>query len=140
MPLRSCFHHGENGLRSLIEQFQVLLETAAVEFAGKDHDPLPDLFHGLRNLIKRRRQGLDVLSFQRRDERLAELFRQLLRDLFVLSPAVDEIIQAFRRLVVLELRQQRDQMMHAAVRLLRACLQQIEKLFVVSQRIFGSRT
>jgi hypothetical protein len=108
--------------------------SAALEFPGKDHDSLPDLFHGLRNLIKRRCQGLDVLSFQRRDERLAELFRQLLRDLFVFSPAVDEIFQSLRRFVELELRQQRDQMMNTAVRLLRACFQQIEKLCVVSQK------
>ena len=111
----------------------MFLETAAVQFARKDHDPLPDFFHGLRDLVERRRQGLDVFSFQRGDERLAKLFRQLLRDLLVLSPAVDEFFQAFRGLVALELRQQRDQMMHAAVRLLRAGFQQIEKLFVVSQ-------
>ena len=129
-----CLHHRQDGLRSLVEQFQMLLETAAVEFARKNQDPLSDLFHRLRNLVKRRCQGLNVLSFQRRDERLAELFRQLLGDLFVFSPAVDEIFQAFRRLVELELREQRDQMMHAAVRLLRACFEQVEKLFVVSQK------
>ena len=111
----------------------MLLETAAVQFARKDHDPLPNLFHRLRNFIERRGQGLDVLPFQRRDKCFAELFGQLLRDLLILSPAVDEFFQAFRRLVLLELRQQRDQMVHAAVRLLRAGLQQIEKLFVVSE-------
>ena len=112
----------------------MLLETAAVEFGRKDHDPFADLFHGLGNLIKRRRQGLDVLSFQRRDERLAELFRQLLRDLFILAPAVDKFIQARGRIVMLQLRQKGHEMMHAAVRLLRAGFEQIEKLFVVSQK------
>ena len=112
----------------------MFLETAAVQLAREDHDPLPDLFHRLRNLIERRGQGLDVFAFQRRDERFAKLLRQLLRDLLVLAPAVDKFLQALRRLVMLELRQQRDQMMHAAVRLLRARLQQIEKLFVVSEK------
>ena len=63
-----------------------------------------------------------------------QLLGQFLGDLFVFAPAVDEILQAFRRFMMLELRQEIDQMMDAAVGLLRAGFEQIEKLFVVSKK------
>ena len=50
------------------------------------------------------------------------------------AAAVRQIIQALWRIVVLELRQQVDQMMDAAIGLLRARFEQIEKLFVVSEK------
>src|SRR5438128_1048302 len=100
----------------------MLLETAAVEFGRKDQDAFADFLHGLGNLIERSRERLNVLAFQRRDERLAELLGQLLRDLFIPAPAVDKFVEALGRIVVLELAQKRHQMMDAAVGLLRAGL------------------
>ena len=134
-----CFHHREHGFRGLIEQFD-LFETAAVDVLRKNHNALADFLDRLGNLIERRGQRLDILAFQRRDECLAELFRQLLRDLFIFAPAVDKCVQTLRRIVLLQFVQKGDEMMHAAVRLLRAALRANRKIFRRAREIFRSKT
>src|SRR5882762_9695409 len=111
----------------------MLLETATVQVGRENQDALADFLDGLGNFVERRAQRLDVFALQRGDERLAELFRQLLRDLFVLAPAVDEFIETLRRIVMLEFPEERDEMVNAAISLLRAGFEQIVELFVVAE-------
>jgi hypothetical protein len=113
----------------------MLFETAAVQVGRKNKDPFPDFLDGLGNFVEGRGQGLDVFAFERCDERLAELFGQFLRDLFILAPAVDEFVEALRRFVMFEFAEKRDEMVDAAVGLLRAGFEQIEKLFVVAEKL-----
>ena len=93
----------------------------------------------LSDRAKRRRQGLDIFSFQRRDKRFAKLFGQLLGDFFILSPAVDKFIQARGRIVMFQLRQKGHEVMDAAVGLLRARFQEIVKLFVASENFLDRK-
>src|SRR5215212_6523890 len=110
----------------------MFLKTAAVQVGRENKNPFADLLDRLRNFIKRGGQRLDVFALERRDESLAELLGQLLRDPFVFAPAIDEFVKALRRIVMLELPKQRDEMMDAAVRLLGAGLEQVIELFVVT--------
>src|SRR5437764_8636890 len=105
-----------------------------MQSGGKNQDAFADLLERLRDFVERGGEGLDVFALEWSDESFAELLGQFLGDLFVFAPAVDEILQAFRRFMMLELRQQSDQMMHAAVGLLRAGFEQIEKILVVSKK------
>ena len=68
------FHHREHRFGGLVEQLEMLLETAAVQIGRENQDALADFLDRLGNFVERRGQRLDVLAFQRSDERLAELF------------------------------------------------------------------
>ncbi len=113
------------------------LEIVAVQIVRTDQDALADFLDRLGNFVERGGEGLDVFALERGDESLAELLGQFLRDLLVLAPAVDEFLQALRRFLALQLGQERDQMMHALVGLLRAGLEQVEEFFVVSEQFFN---
>ena len=52
----------------------MLLETAPPEVGRENQNSLADFFNGFRNLVERRRERLNVLAFERSDERFAELF------------------------------------------------------------------
>jgi hypothetical protein len=127
------FYHGEDRFGGLVEELEVFLEAASVEVRRENQDPLPDFLDGLWNFVERGRERLDIFALERRDERFAKLFGQFLGDAFVLAPAGDEFLEALGRLVVLELPEKVDQMVNAAVGLLGAGFEKIEKLFVVSQ-------
>src|SRR6266446_5447947 len=108
----------------------MLLETAPVEVGRENQDSFADLLDRLRDFIERGGEGLDVFTLERRNESFAELFGELLRDLFVLAPAVDKFVQALGRIVMLQFSQEVHQMMDAAVRLLRAGFEQIKEFLV----------
>ncbi len=129
------FHHREHGLGGLVEQLEMFLETAAVQVCRENQDALPDFLNGLGNLVERGSEGLDVLAFERSDESFAKLLGQLLGDPFIFPAAVDEFVQALRRIVMLEFTQQIDEMVDAAVGLLRAFFEQVVELFVVSEEL-----
>jgi hypothetical protein len=57
-----------------------------------------------------------------------------LRDPFIFAPAFGKRRQIMKRILIIELGQKIDKVMHARVRLLRARFQQIKKLFVVSEK------
>src|SRR2546423_12794470 len=102
----------------------MFFETAAVQVRRENQDPLADFLDGLGNFVERRGQRLDVFALQRRNEGLAELFREFLGDSFVLPAAANKFIEALRRIVMLELPEKINQMMDAAVRLRRAGFEQ----------------
>src|SRR6266404_2084733 len=131
--LAQLFHHREHGLGRLIKELHLFAETATLQIFRANQDALAYFLHRLRDFIKRGRKRLNVFTLQRGDKRFAKLLGQLLGDLFVFAPAVHELLQTLRRLFLLEPLQQRDQMMHARVRLLRARFQQIIKLLVASE-------
>ena len=128
------FHHREDGLGRLVEQLQMFLKIAAVQIARTNQNAFADFLDRLRNFVERSGERLDVFALQRRDESLAKLLGQLLRDLLVLAPAVDELLQTLRRIVLLQFREEIDEVMHAAIGLLRARLQEVVKFFVVSEQ------
>src|ERR1043166_4828251 len=113
----------------------MLLETAPVEIGRENQDPFSDFLNGFRNLVERRGERLDVFALERGDESFAELFGQLLSDPFVFAPAGDEFLEALRPLVMLEFAEECDEMVDAAVGLLGAGFEQIEKLFVVTEEL-----
>ena len=128
------FHHREHRFGRLIEQLDLFAETAAMQILRTNQNALADFLDRLGYFIKRGRQRLNVFAFERRDKCFAKLLGQLLRDAFVLAPALGELGQVLRRVAVLEFAQQIDEVMNAAVGLLRAGFEQIEKFFVVSEK------
>src|SRR4051812_17225717 len=108
----------------------MLFETEPVQFRRENQDPLPDFLDRLWNLVERRGEGLDVFALERGDEGFAKLFGQFLRDSFVFPATGDEFLEALRRFVMLESAEKIHEMMNAAVSLLRAGFEQVEKLFV----------
>src|SRR5438477_1646859 len=126
-------NHGEHSFCSLLEKFHLPAETASMQIFRTNQDAFADFLHRLRDFIKRGRQRLNIFTFEWRDEFLAKLFSQLLRDLLVFPPAAHKFFQTLRRIFFLKPLQQCDQMVHAGVCLLRAGLQQIEKLLVVAE-------
>src|SRR5688572_14938177 len=129
------FHHGEDLLGRLVEQLDMFFKVLGLQLAGPDQDALSDFFYRLGDLVERRGESLDIFAFQRGDKRFAELFGQLLRDLFIFSPALHKLLHALRRVVVLQFGQQRDEMVDTGVRLLRAGFQQIKELLVVPEEL-----
>src|ERR1041384_4311233 len=113
----------------------MFLETAPVEVGWENQNSLADFLNRLRNLVERRGERLDVFALEWGDESFAELFGELLGDAFVFAPAGDEFLEALRPLVMLEFAEQRDEMVNAAVGLLGARFEQIEKLFVVTKEL-----
>src|SRR5438876_10951996 len=113
----------------------MFLETAAVQVRRENQDPLADFLDGLGDFVERRGEGLNVFALQRGDEGLAELFREFLGDSFVFPAAANKFIEALRRIVMLEFAEKINQMMDAAVGLLRAGFEQIVKLFVVTEEL-----
>src|SRR5438876_11903672 len=113
----------------------MFLETAAVQVRRENQDPLADFLDGLGDFVERRGEGLNVFALQRSNEGLAELFREFLGDSFVFPPAANEFIEALRRIVMLEFPEKINQVMDAAIGLLRASLEEIVKLFVVTEEL-----
>jgi hypothetical protein len=132
------FYHGQDRFGRLVEELEVFVETAPVQVGWENQDSFADLLDRLRNFIERGGEGLDVFTLERRNESFAELFGELLRDLFVLAPAVDEFVQALGRIVVLQFSQEVHQMMDATVRLLRAGFEQIKEFLIVAEE-FSNR-
>ena len=77
-------------------------------------------------------RSLDVFPVERSDESLAKLLGQFLVDLLVLAPAVHELFETLGRIMLLELGEDCDQMMHAGVSLLGACFEKVEEFSIVS--------
>src|SRR3954464_209165 len=113
----------------------MLFETEAVQFRRENQDSLPDFLHGFGNLVERGGEGLDVFAFERSDEGLAKLLGQLLGNALVFAPAGDEFFQTLGGIVMLEFTEKIDEMVDAAVGLLRALLQEVEELFVVAEEL-----
>src|SRR5438876_110619 len=121
--LAQLFYHRHDCFRRLIEELDLFAKIAAMQVLRTDQDALANLLHGLRYLIQGAGQSLNVFTFKRCDEDFAKLLGQLLCDFLVLAPAQDELFKALWRLVLFESFQQRDEVMHARVCLLRALLQ-----------------
>src|SRR6476659_7066138 len=111
----------------------MFFETPTMEVGGENENPLADFLDGLGNFVERGSERLDVFALERGNERLAKLLGQLLRDLFILAPAIDEFIEALRLFVMLEPAEKSDEMVDTAVGLLRAGFEQVEELFVVAK-------
>jgi hypothetical protein len=69
---------------------------------GADQDALANFLDRFRYFIKRGCQFLNVFPLERGDKRLGKLLGQFLRDAFVLTPAVGELLQVFRSVMLLE--------------------------------------
>ena len=113
----------------------MFFETAAVQVRRENQDALADFLDGLGDFVERGGEGLDVFALQWGNECLAKLFGQFLGDSFVFPAAANKFIEALRRIVMLEFPEKINQMMDAAVGLLRAGFEQVVKLFVVTEEL-----
>ncbi len=67
------------------------------------------------------------------DETFAKLLGQFLRDLLVLASGFHEFLQTLRGILLLQFAEEIDELVHAAIGLLRAALQEIKELRVVAE-------
>src|SRR5438477_8932985 len=113
----------------------MFFETTAMQVRRENQDALADFLDGLGDFVERRGEGLDVFALKRGDECLAKLFGQFLGDSFVFPAAANKFIKALRRIVMLEFPEKINQMMDAAIGLLRAGFEKVVKLFVVTEEL-----
>src|SRR5207248_11441147 len=117
-----------------VKEFDLTPEIVPVQVLRTNQNPLADFLDCLRNFVERTGQRLNVFTLQRSDERFRKFLGQLLGDSFIFAPALGKCVEVARRFAFLQIRQQIDQVVNAAVGLLRACLEQVEKLFVVAEK------
>ena len=114
-------------------------KTLSYQIFGPDQDTLANLLDRFRYFIKCGPQLLDVFPFERSNKRFGKLLGQFLRDPFILTPAVGELFQVFRCVVLLEFLQQADQVVNACVRLLRTGFEQIVKLLIPPDQLLNRK-
>ena len=119
-----AFDEVQDAFCGVHDQLDLLGEIHAANVLGRELDAFAEFFHGLGDAVKRQRQGVNVLAFERGDEGGVNGVADLVGDFLVLAPGVGKRLQ-FDGLV--ERLAQSDQRLDAVVGLERAGLEQAEK-------------
>jgi len=107
-----------------------------VQSSGQIKIRSPNFLDRFRNFVERTGQRLNVFALQGSNERFGKFLSQLLGDSFIFAPAFRKRRQIACRLAFLQFREQIDQVMNAAIGLLRRSPPEGRKTFRRDREIY----
>ena len=110
-----------DGADGALEQLDLAAEIRRADLGAAEQQALPELLERLGDLVERGAEGLDVLAFERRDERLRQPGAEFLGDPLVLLAQQRELVQ--RRAAAARCPEQSDEQTDALPRFLGGFLQ-----------------